>query len=244
MAIEDIGLSQGVQTKLAAAGISSLDQLAARNERELLDLPGIGRVTLVQIVGALAAVGMALAIDPWAPYKCARHGGASWDTQLQTLFLCDACSADFQELAFSGGPLEYLGPRIEGYCLNCNNRLEIRMRQWFLCGMCDRVVGSIGRSVVSTRFVEEWWERECQPLLPTSRLRMIDPPVLRARVRDPATEKVATVDFVGEEDDVPIFGVELKTGRSNVRGRSIGAKMGRFQSGPRGLRRHPSSSCP
>lgn len=229
MALEDIGLTRGVRTRLATGGVTTLDQLVTQTPRELLDLPGVGPGALAQITDALGRLGLALADDPWAPYTCARHGEASWDTQLQSLFLCDACSADFERLAFGGAEPEYLGPPLDGYCLNCNMLLEVRLRQWFLCGMCDRVVRSIGRSVVSTRYVEAWWRAECQPLLPNMNLRMIDPPVLRARVRDPAAEKVSTVDFIGEENDVPVFGVELKTGRSYVRGRSIGARMGQFQ---------------
>ena len=43
----------------------------------------------------------------------------------------------------------YNGEKVSGYCLLCNKILEVRLRTWFLCDICYRVAGAIGRNHVA-----------------------------------------------------------------------------------------------
>jgi len=223
-------LPTGVRAKLEATGLTALEAVSALSTRELLDIPGIGPGALEAIERAVASAGLSLAEDEWAPYTCARHAEPSWDTQLVSMFLCEACAEQFKELAFSGTAPSYIGDEVEGYCLHCNELRKVRLRQWFLCGVCDRVMRSIGRSVVADRFVLEWWSDVVQPSVSDLELTLVDEPELRPRRRK-REDKIAAIDFLGtnKSSGKPVFGIELKTGRSYIRGRSIGSRMQRFQ---------------
>jgi hypothetical protein len=56
-------LSKPAQRALAAAGYTTLEQLAAVRESELLSLHGMGPKTIRQLRTALAALGLAFADD-------------------------------------------------------------------------------------------------------------------------------------------------------------------------------------
>ncbi len=229
--MEELGLSAGVLKRLGAIGIATVGDLVALNPRELRDIPGIGERAVEQIGASLAAQGLKLAVDPWAPYVCVRHREASWDTQLAEMFLCDECTGQFVAQAFTGAPPSYQGEQVQGHCLHCNQLRPVRLRQWFLCGTCERVVRSIGRSKVADQFVLDWWKTECASRFPGLRFSLIDPPELRPREAQAAGAKIPSVDFICEDSasGAPLFGIELKAGRSYIRGRSIGTKMNQFQ---------------
>ena len=228
------GLALGKRTSrvLIAAGINDIETLVEHNERELLSLPGFGRGSMGEVYEALEAAGFDLAEDPFAAYICARHGDRSWDTNLANLFLCDDCSAKWIAEAFDGEPAAYVGPPCGGYCLNCNlKRADVALRQWFLCGTCERVARSIGRSVVAERFVAEQWDELILPHAPTLALEGTDAPTLRRRGKGDSKNKHAEIDFVARDAGAePAFGFELKTGKSHISGvASVGAAMGQFQ---------------
>lgn len=231
--LSDLGLSARVRRVLAASGIEDTGALVALNERELLALPGVGSGAVTEVRLALEGSGLELAEDPYAPYVCARHGAAAWDANLANLFLCDECAAGWEATAFGGQPPEYVGQAVEAFCLNCNlRRQDVRLRQWFLCGTCERVARSIGRSVVAERFVTERWEELIHPHTTNLVLRSTDVPTLRRRVADPEDVKRAEIDFVARDDESgdDVFGFELKTGKSYISGTAqVGARMGQFQ---------------
>ncbi len=231
--LDDLGLGKRPLKILRGAGIEDLDALLERNERELLGLSGFGPGCLNEVKAALESAGLGeLAEDPYAAYVCSRHGERSWDTNLANLFLCDDCTATWTLNAFAGETPAYVGPAAGGFCLNCNvNRSDVALRQWFLCGTCERVARSIGRSVVAERFVAEQWKALVLPGAPTLILESTDVPTLRRRGKDDSATKRAEIDFVAREgSDDPAFGFELKTGKSHISGvAGVGASMGEFQ---------------
>lgn len=228
--LSSLGLSKRVHGTLEENGIDDTEDLLALNERELSSLPRVGLGALREIKAALAGVGLSLAADAYASYVCARHGAAALDANLANLFLCDDCSAAWQRDAFGGQQPEYVGEALEGFCVNCNvHRQDVRLRQWFLCGTCERVARSIGRSVVAERFVTERWEELAGSRAPGIVLRSTDMPTLRRRERD-SSAKRAEIDFVARDERVDLFGFELKTGKSYISGSAqVGARMGQFQ---------------
>ncbi len=63
--LDDLGLSRlGVRSGLEAAGIDTLEKLARRTRRELLELRGVGPAKVARIEAALAARGLSLLPDP------------------------------------------------------------------------------------------------------------------------------------------------------------------------------------
>jgi len=230
--ITSLGIPSRTSKILEEHGIRTIEDLTGFCRRELGDLRGIGQKSLDIVEQALAQMGLSLAEDPWGPYVCARHGQARGDTNLESLFLCDECADKFQESAFRGTAPEYVGPPVKGYCLHCNRYLEdIRLRQWFLCGVCDRVVRSIGRSIVADQYVLAWWKHNAKPILQELDLVLTDPPELQPRDREQIEAKIPRVDFtcIDTRSDHVVFGIELKTGRSHISGSSIGSRMGQFQ---------------
>jgi hypothetical protein len=229
--IADLGLPRRIASVLDANGVNTLDELLARNERELLALPGLGAGSLRTVTDTLGDRGLHLAADPWAPYECARHGVAQWDVTLCTHFLCDECSDAFATDSFGGEEPAFVGAPHKGRCSHCNLVREIRIRQWLLCTWCDRVLRSLGRSIASSRFVMETWAEQIAPQVPSIELRGVDEPRLVRRDADTIAAKVASVDFEGVavETGELLLAIELKTGKSYISGEAIGSRMGTFQ---------------
>lgn len=229
--IADLGLPGRLTTILDANGLSTLEALLGRNERELLALPGVGPGSLRILLHALGGRGLSLAVDPWAPYECARHGVAQWDVTLCTHFLCDACANAFTTDSFGGEGPAFVGSPHEGHCSHCNLILEIRIRQWLLCTWCDRVLRSLGRSIASSRFIMDSWAETIGPQVPSIELREVDEPRLVRRDAETIAAKVASADFEGVDikSGELLFAIELKTGKSYITGDAIGSKMGTFQ---------------
>jgi len=230
--IAELDLPVRIRTVLAAHRIAETEDLAQLTPRELGGVKGIGSKSVAMIREALAEVGLELAFDPLGPYQCVRHGQEAWDAALRSFFLCDGCATQFQNRAFSAANAEYLGPPMAGHCSHCNRPGEaIRIRQWFLCGTCDRVVRSIGRGIAANAYLLNWWEEKAAGRLPGLNLSMTDPPELRPYSHARTEARVARVDFTcaHSASGVASFGLELKTGRSYVRGTAVGSPMQQFQ---------------
>jgi len=232
MVFVDGGIEFGdaVERKLVKAGLASVDDLLALNEREILLLPGIGPGTVAEIVDALADGGLALAVDPYAAYVCARHNDTARDAELRAYFLCETCRDDYAHLAFSDREPEWVSSeRVDGFCGHCNDRKQVRLTQWFLCGTCDRVIRSIGRSLASAKYVEARWA-EAFGNAPDLTLEETDAVELRPRGKRSDPSRVATADFVATTSHgVTALGLELKSGRSALPGGGIGSPMAQFQ---------------
>ncbi len=229
--IADLALPGRLARILDANGLTTLEALLGQNERELLALPGVGPGSLRALLDALGDRGLFLAVDPWAPYECARHGAAQWDVTLCTHFLCEECSNSFTADSFGGEQPIFVGSPHVGHCSHCNLILEIRIRQWLLCTWCDRVLRSLGRSIASSRFIVDTWAETIAPHVPAIELREVDEPRLVRRNAATIAAKVASADFEGVDIDTGelLFAIELKTGKSYITGDAIGAKMGTFQ---------------
>jgi hypothetical protein len=226
-----LNLPSRIEGLLEAHGIRTVEELVNLPSREVSSLPGIGPKALAVIEKALVEGGLSWAEDAWGPYTCARHAEPSWDTTLQSLFLCPECRDLFRDQPFRGTPPEYVGPAVPGYCLHCNRRFDdIRLSQWYLCTVCDRVVRSIGRSVAADDSVLAWWRENVASELPHLELRLTDPPELQSRERD-REPRIGQPDFTCTDTAAAevLFGIELKTGRSYVGRGSIGSKMQQFQ---------------
>ena len=237
-AIESLDLGKSHVRRLREAGVTTLSELAQRNRREIGAIRGIGPKTLDKIEQAASEAGIRLAVDPLTPYQCVREGRDAWDVRLCSFFLCDDCVADWTRSAFRlHGPL-YDEVLLSGTCQNCNRNFEaLRLAQWFLCGNCERVARSIGRSVAAEEYVANRFEE----LFRGTSLRVVqlDHPVLRAHYARMLDTKTATIDFAICNGEEKIAGIELKTGRNHLGGWApVGSKIATFQAGPRRLRRH------
>lgn len=225
-----VAMSAAAERNLLASGVSTIEQLTALNEREVLMFPGVGPSALATIIDGLAATGQSLAADPFAAYECARHSDAARDAELREYFLCDPCRREYSTLAFSEREPEWVsGERIDGYCGHCNGLTVVRLTQWFLCGTCDRVIRSIGRGLASARFVETEW---AEVFGTASALNLIetDPVLLQPRGRRSDPSRTTSADFVASEaTGEPVLGLELKSGRSALPGSGVGNPMAQFQ---------------
>ena len=97
-----------------------------------------------------------------------------------------------------------------------------------MCGNCERVAQSIGRSVAPEQFVEA----QFRDLFRGTNLRIVqlDRPVLRAHNSQVLATKIATIDFEVHDGNTRIAGIELKTGRNHLGGWApVGSKMNTFQ---------------
>lgn len=225
MDLEELALRDALVAKLRGAGLSSAEDLVRLCARELLQIPGIGPKAVESIEDALGAAGAKLADDPFGRYTCARHGQPAGDAGLTSFFICRDCSRDWISEAFAGTGPEWEGEAVTGYCIACNVRKQVRLRQWFLCAVCERVARSVGRSVEAERSVEESWATAA---LDGWDLEGIDPPRLR-RAQSGRGGIAATLDFLVSRGGQEVVGIELKTGRSEIGGTGIGTRMGRFQ---------------
>lgn len=228
MDVEDLALRPGLIDRLRSAGLISTEDLARLCDRELLQLPGLGPKAVTSIEAALIAAGTNLAEDPYGRYTCARDGQPRGDAGLTSFFVCRACTHDWISEAFNGESPEWEGEPVTGYCIACNVRKRVQLRQWFLCAVCERVARSIGRSVEAERSVQEFWARNTGLASKGWELEAVDPPRLR-RAGLGSGAKVATLDFKVSRHRQDLAGIELKTGRSEIGGTGIGTRIGRFQ---------------
>jgi len=223
----------GPARRLNAVGITTVEDLAAMNPRELEATPGIGPAAVSKIMDVLHGLRLQLAVDPWARYVCARDGRPAADADLAGFFLCADCLAAFRDQAFGGTDPEWVACEVVmGFCSHCNSeRHDIRLTQWHLCGVCTRVLRSIGRGLVAARFVNQQWAEHVANLLPNVHLEETDPPHLQPRSKEQRALKVSTADFTATDarSGIAIFGFELKSGRSAAAGGGVGVAMSQFQ---------------
>lgn len=232
MQLEEIGLPSRVTRVLAANGLLKCDDVIGLNARELLALSSFGDGSLTTLEAALSEHGLVLAADPFGAYVCDREGEVRRDANLASVILCERCSGTWQEGPFAGTAPAFVGSRLEGYCLNCNElRYDLHLFQWFLCGNCERVARSIGRSTVAARSVMKAWDELVRPAVPYVELRDVDAPRLFRNTPEARAARVASSDFVAVDtrDDRAVLAIEMKTGKGYIEGQQIGSKIARFQ---------------
>jgi hypothetical protein len=224
MDLDELALRDALVRRLHGAGVTTVEDLRGLCARELLQIPGVGPRAVESIEEALEAAGAGLADDPFGRYTCARHGQPAGDAGLTSFFICRDCSRDWIGEAFDGTDPEWEGEAVTGYCIACNVRKDVRLRQWFLCAVCERVARSVGRSVEAERSVGEFWAAAFDDW----ELEGVDPPRLR-RAQSGRGGIAATLDFLVSRAGHRVVGIELKTGRSEIGGTGIGTRIGRFQ---------------
>ena len=227
--VQSLGLIRALARRLEGAGIASAEELASWNRRELMSIPGVGSRSLDRIEEALEEVGLALADDPLSPYECVREGRAAWDVRLCSFHLCESCVAEWTAGAFRGEPPAFDAVVLSGSCQNCTQVVsDPHLAQWLLCGNCERVARSIGRSIAAEKYVAARFEALFKDSL--LELEQLDQPALRAHDAQVLERKTPTIDFMLYEEGTPVAGIELKTGRSHLGGWApVGAKMATFQ---------------
>lgn len=227
--VHSLGLGKALTGKLEDTGIKTVEELESWNRRELGSIPGVGSKSIDRIEEALGEVGLALAGDPLSPYECVREGRAAWDVRLCSFHLCESCVAEWAASAFRGNPPVFDAAVLSGTCQNCTGiASELHLAQWLLCGNCERVARSIGRSIAAEKYVADRFEEAFRQSL--LELKQLDRPVLRAHDARVLERKTPTIDFMIYEEGAAVAGIELKTGRSHLGGWApVGAKMATFQ---------------
>ncbi len=227
--IEDLELGKAVSKRLREAGLRTAGDICAWNRRELGSIPGVGAKTIEKIAETLAEADLDLATDPLAPYECVREGRDAWDVKLSTFFLCESCVNEWTSGPFRGHAPLYDSAALAGTCQNCNEEHDaLHIAQWLLCGNCDRVARSIGRSVAAEAYVASVFDE----LFHDTPLTIVplDVPILRAHDAQVLERKVASIDFAIYEGQYQIAGIELKTGRNHLGGWApVGSRIGTFQ---------------
>jgi hypothetical protein len=150
--------------------------------------------------------------------SCVRHAKPRKDVRLRQCYLCDACAEQWAAEAFAGNKSLYDGERITGYCLLCNSHTQVRLRTWFLCDICWRVAGSIGRNHVAEKAILDWWEQHVKPTHPYLAIEQNDESSLRPR-RNTDVSGESPIDFLIRDTrsgDV-VLAIENKTGRSSIK---------------------------
>ena len=157
--------------------------------------------------------------------KCARHTARQTARSLQHIYLCDDCAHRFVHEAFNDRPPLYHGETIEGFCGLCNDRLEVTLRQWFVCQVCWNVVVAYQKSFVAAASVTEFWNRDIHPHFPQFSIEETEEVYLLPYVRGAKTKKqgaaeLEDLDFLVSEEvggDVkPAFHIELKSGPGSI----------------------------
>ena len=154
---------------------------------------------------------------------CVRHLKGRKDSRLRHFFLCDQCAELWSNDAFDGNQPLHVGERLDGFCQLCNTRTNaVRMRSWFLCDICCRVAGSIGRNHVAEKAILDFWEASVLPRFRNLVLRQNDASALRPK-RAADQRATAPIDFLVRDmtRDQDVFGIENKTGRSSIRDMSV-----------------------
>ncbi|RLI55422.1 MAG: hypothetical protein DRO87_09060 [Candidatus Thorarchaeota archaeon] len=230
--VGELPLHKSLISKLSRCGIETVADLTRCCERELLAMKGLGKVSVGSIVKALDTVGLQLAEDRYGKKICARHNRERGDTRIRTYFLCENCSKSFEEQALNNARPIY-ETVLEGgpfFCAHCNEKKQLKMYQWYVCDVCDRVLRSIGRGLEADRGVLSWWEdrKRENPSLPE--IEETDQPrLLPVESSEEKAGKESKFDFEWRDDGNILFGVEIKTGRNRMEGGSVGSKMTQFQ---------------
>jgi hypothetical protein len=138
------------------------------------------------------------------------------------LFFCDECADLFKEKVFERKDPEFVYTEVRGYCAYCGGDRPVRERFWYLCNICERVVRSYPSEKAASKFVLGWWE-DVQRRISTLRdvrLDLTDPVKLMSFQSHKTWKETKQFNpdftaFPGSAGD-PLFGVEMKTGRSAI----------------------------
>jgi hypothetical protein len=149
---------------------------------------------------------------------CVRHAQPRKDVRLRHFFMCDDCAEKWVAGAFDGHQSLWNSERLSGYCLLCNRHLKVRLRTWFLCDICWRVAGSIGRNHVAEKAIVEWWRNNVEAVHPHLVIVQNDESSLRPR-RASAVSGESPIDFLIRDtrSEQIVLAIENKTGRSAIR---------------------------
>lgn len=149
---------------------------------------------------------------------CVRHAKPRKDVRLRHFFLCDRCADRWATEAFDGAESLWDGEEVEGYCHLCNAFQGVRLRTWFLCDICWRVAGSIGRNHVAERAILDWWREHIESAHPHLVIAQNDESSLRPRRATDVTGE-GPLDFLitDTRTDKVVLGIENKTGRSSIK---------------------------
>ncbi len=99
--------------------------------------------------------------------RCVRCGRARRDTRLAAYWTCAPC-VDELLVAFSQEVPVWEGNEVQGYCSVCNDRNVVRLRQWLVCLVCERVTRRIDSGRVAVRFVARGGATRFAPQSPNS----------------------------------------------------------------------------
>jgi hypothetical protein len=132
--------------------------------------------------------------------------------------LCDTCAEKWTTEAFDGNASLWDSTGVQGYCHLCNEEKSVRLRTWFLCDICWRVAGSIGRNHVAERAILDWWRKYIEPNNPQLVIEQNDISELRPR-RDDDVSGEGPFDFLirDNRNGKVVMAIENKTGRSSIR---------------------------
>jgi hypothetical protein len=149
---------------------------------------------------------------------CARHSQPRKDVRLRHCFLCDGCAERWTVEAFDGNRSSWDGASLSGYCLLCNGHTNVLLRTWFLCDICWRVAGSIGRNHVAEKLVIDSWQERVERTHPHLKIEQNDASSLRPRRRTDVSRE-SPIDFLVRDtrNGKVILALENKTGRSAIR---------------------------
>lgn len=155
-------------------------------------------------------------------YTCVRHQKPRKDVGIVTLPLCEDCAKGLIKGGFNSAQPVYEGAPLNGWCCQCNlKKPNVKFRQWYLCGICERVTRSIGRGKVASSYLQNWWNENIAKLTEPIVLVETDAPILRSYGSNKGEESV-NPDFIGFDKDInrELLTIELKAGRSPISGMS------------------------
>lgn len=149
---------------------------------------------------------------------CVRHAKPRKDVRLRHTFVCDECADKWTDEAFDGSKSLWDGESLTGYCNLCNTKKRVRLRTWFLCDICWRVAGSIGRNHVAESAIVSWWRTQVEKDHPHLVIEQNDASALRPR-RDTDISGEGPLDFLVRNTTTGevVIGIENKTGRSSIK---------------------------
>lgn len=153
--------------------------------------------------------------------KCARHTAKYTARKMHYMFLCDPCRERLVSQALNDRPPVYCDTHMQGFCGLCNELLEVRFCQWFLCPICANVLSAYQKALVSAQAVLRFWAASVQPHAPAWQIEETDPVYLspfarKARTKRQESAVITKADFLASERvdgvRVPRFHIELKAG--------------------------------
>ena len=155
---------------------------------------------------------------------CARHTARQTCRTVQHIYLCDPCALRLTERAFNHRPPIYHGETVTGYCGLCNERTDVTLRLWFVCGICWNVIIAYQKTFVASKEVLAFWQQALQPQFPNllceeREVVQLTPFAHRTKTKKQSAAELALLDFLVSEvapARKPVFHIELKTGPGSI----------------------------